>query len=235
MVARACVIAFTGFLAYMALLTERNAGQMAWAEPREPRLAAATGKKTLRPGDIDVARSRIFVHVGKTGFGHEHAIEGRVRGGHVQLADPAHVGKIEIDMQSFAADTIEARNYVGLKGTLDRSTQEQVQANMLGSKCLDVEQFPTATFAMRTASRMKDVPAGGKPRYRIEGDFSLHGVSRPLALVAQVEQERGEFLLRGKFTIMQTNFGIKPYTAALGAVGVADQLTIWGDLWITGE
>jgi hypothetical protein len=28
--------------------------------------------------------------------------------------------------------------------------------------------------------------------------------------------------------------GIQPFRKALGAVGVADQLTIYGDLWIAG-
>ena len=38
--------------------------------------------------------------------------------------------------------------------------------------------------------------------------------------------------LHGKFTILQTDFGITPYSKAFGTIGVADSLTIWGDLWI---
>jgi hypothetical protein len=41
--------------------------------------------------------------------------------------------------------------------------------------------------------------------------------------------------LRGNFTILQSDFGITPYKAALGAVGVADELKIWGDIWIATE
>ncbi len=31
----------------------------------------------LAPGDLDPAVSRIYVHVDKTGFGHEHGVEAR--------------------------------------------------------------------------------------------------------------------------------------------------------------
>ena len=36
----------------------------------------------------------------------------------------------------------------------------------------------------------------------------------------------------GNFSLLQTDYGIKPFTTALGAIGVADRLTIYGDLWV---
>ena len=41
--------------------------------------------------------------------------------------------------------------------------------------------------------------------------------------------------LRGSFSIAQTDYGITPFRKVLGAVGVADRLTIWGDLWVADE
>jgi hypothetical protein len=36
--------------------------------------------------------------------------------------------------------------------------------------------------------------------------------------------------LQGSFSILQSDYGITPFSKALGAVGVADRLTISGDL-----
>jgi hypothetical protein len=47
-----------------------------------------------------------------------------------------------------------------------------------------------------------------------------------------VDQVNGWWQLRGAFRIRQTDFGIQPYTKLLGAIGVADVLTIYGDLYI---
>jgi hypothetical protein len=44
------------------------------------------------------------------------------------------------------------------------------------------------------------------------------------------ERDGGGVRLRGNFTIMQTQYGIRPYSKAFGAVGVADRLTIYGDI-----
>jgi len=35
--------------------------------------------------------------------------------------------------------------------------------------------------------------------------------------------------------MLQSQFGITPFSKAFGAVGVTDQLTIWGDLWISKQ
>ena len=75
----------------------------------------------------------------------------------------------------------------------------------------------------------------GLPQYQLDGDFTLHGVTRPIRVVADVEEANGWLHLRGGFSILQTQFGMTPYTKAFGAVGVTDRLDIWGDLWVAKE
>jgi len=38
--------------------------------------------------------------------------------------------------------------------------------------------------------------------------------------------------IRGNFTILQTDYGITPYSKAFGAIGVANPLRIYGDLYV---
>ena len=65
-------------------------------------------RSQLAPGQIDTAISRIYVHVDKTGFGHEHGIESRVKSGGMQLGANRNAGEIVFDMTSFRADTDNA-------------------------------------------------------------------------------------------------------------------------------
>jgi polyisoprenoid-binding protein YceI len=185
----------------------------------------------LRAGEIDTDLSRVFVFVEKTGFGHQHGVVGRLKEGTLRVAREAG-GKIVFDMSSFRADTDAARRKVGLEGASSENEQEQVTANMLGAAVLDAEQFPTAFFVITKVQRSEERDAAGQPKFYLDGDFTLHGTKRRVRISATGTQERGFLHLVGHFPLRQTDFGIKPFKKALGAVGVADVLTVYGDLWV---
>jgi polyisoprenoid-binding protein YceI len=187
-------------------------------------------KSQPRKGDVDVERSRVYAFVGKTGFGHEHGVVGRLKGGSIRLGAKQNAGQLEFDLASFQADTPEARHYVRLHGESDNSTREQVTANLLGKYVLDIEQFPTATFVIDSAVPLKKTRSNG-PRYvQLDGQFTLHGATRPLRVVAQASPEGSAMRLHGSFTMLQTDYQIKPFTKALGTVGVTDKLKVYGDI-----
>jgi polyisoprenoid-binding protein YceI len=192
-----------------------------------------TAEPATQPGQIDCQRTRIYVYVDKTGLGHEHGIEGRIKTGTLQLGAANDAGTIEFDMTSFVADTDRARKYVGLEGSTAESTRQQVEQNMLGKDVLNVAKHPTATWTISSAVQKKTKQ--GKPIVELKGEFTLRGKTRALTVFAFPASKDGQWNLRGDFTIRQTDFGMKPYTAALGTVGVGDQLKIFGDLWIAGD
>jgi polyisoprenoid-binding protein YceI len=199
-------------------------------------LAAAVSlapTKTTAAGEVDLMRSRVYTRVGKTGLGHEHGVVGLLKSGTVQLGAKSAAGRLVFDMTSFAADTDEARKYVGLDGTTAEGTRKQVNDNMLGADVLNVKQFPTATFEIESAQATGKTSSGGNPLYVLRGKFTLHGAARPLSVTVEAAEVKGGVHVRGNFSILQTEYGMKPYTAALGAVGVADKLTIFGDLLVT--
>lgn len=193
---------------------------------------AAPAAATPGPGDVDLAGSRVYVFVGKTGLGHNHAVSGLLQAGRVQVGAADQAGFLVFDMRSFTADTAEARKALGLSGETDASTQKQVQANMTGPEVLDVLRHPTATFQIRSSESARRQPPGRPPVYELVGAFTLHGVTRDVMIPVEVEQ-RGEWLrLRGMFVINQTDFGMKPYKKLGGVVGVADELRITGDILV---
>lgn len=197
--------------------------------------AGAATQVTYEAGDIYLPTSRVYAFVGKTGFGHEHGVIGKIKQGRINMDVTRDAGAVEFDMSSFAADTPEARKFVGLEGTTDASTQQQVNANMHGTDVLDVARYPTASFKIKQIAKLPKPSQHGMTQYQLTGDFSLHGVSRPIQIVAEAEEQNGWTHLRGGFTVLQSEFGITPFTKAFGAVGVADQLSVWGDLWIAKQ
>ena len=207
-------------------------GTAAPAVAQPPHLSPAPAAAPPAPGDVDLGRSRVYVFVGKTGLGHNHAISGLLQAGRVVVGAADQAGMLVFDMRSFTADTVEARKALGLPGETDASTQKQVQATMTGPDVLDVARHPTATLQIRSALSSKQQVQGRPPVYELTGAFTLHGVTREVMIPVEVEQ-RGEWLrLRGMFVIKQTDFGMKPYKKLGGVVGVTDELRITGDILV---
>src|SRR4029078_9796145 len=90
-------------------------------------------------------------------------------------------------------------------------------------------------FVIKQVEKVPQSSEVGKTKYKLTGDFSLHGISRPIQLVAESEEQNGWIRLRGSFYLIQSQFGITPFTKAFGAIGVADRLSVWGDIWIAKQ
>lgn len=202
-----------------------------------PQPAAISDEKNsaTEPGQVDVKKSRVYIFVDKTGLGHQHGVEGRLSRGSVQPGATDGAGEFVFDMQSFDADTDAARRYLGLSGSTDASTRQQVNQNMRNTSILNINQYPTATFSIKSATESGRKSRSGQSIYEFVGEFTLRGKTRPLQFEAEVESKDGMVHVKGQFAILQTQYGITPYKRALGAVGVADRLVIHGDIWVAAE
>lgn len=193
---------------------------------------ASAKKVEYQPGDLNLDVSRVYIFVDKTNnLGHSHGVEGKLKAGKV-LSDSQSPSKLVFDMRSFVADTETARKVFGIEASIDAATVKKVNQNMLGKEILDVQKFPEASLEKASLRKAGKQSARGLDEYELEGDFTLHGVSRHVVIPCDVEIKDGWHHLRGRFTIRQTDFGIKPYTKAFGAVGIKDELVIMGDLWV---
>jgi polyisoprenoid-binding protein YceI len=215
-------------LLQVAALVLLHAGQRAVAQAVVP--ASATAKTQPRKGDVDVERSRVYAFVGKTGFGHEHGVVGRLKSGSIRIGAKESAGLLEFDVASFQVDTKDARHYVRLNGEVDPARQAEVTTNMLGKYVLDIERYPTATYAIDSAVPLRKDHANSPRRVQLDGQFTLHGATRPLRVIAVALPESGGLRLRGSFTLVQTDYQITPFSKAFGAVGVTDKLRVYGDI-----
>lgn len=180
-------------------------------------------------GTVDVARSRVYVFVGKTGAGHEHAMEGSLSKGELDLSRQ-NAGSLTLDLKSMSADTPTARKVLRLGGASDAGSRSQVTATMLGAAVLDTVRFPTAEFQVQKVQALPVDPKQPGDRYQLDGELTLHGVKRPLRLMVGTELVDGLTRMRGTTDLKQTDFKITPYSKLF--VGVSDGLHVYGEIWI---
>lgn len=174
----------------------------------------------LHPGHLQfgAGQGRLTLLTTRDGLaataGHDLTIELTEWSAELDVADdlaPAAL-TVRADLNSFAVR--EGRG--GVKPLTDRDRREIAAT---ARKLLRAERFPVATF---TASRFEGNEDGGT----IEGTLSLAGSERPLRLT--VVSEGGGY--HATSALRQTDFGIKPYSAFLGALKVSDEVRLEIDL-----
>lgn len=182
-------------------------------------LAAAVSAGAADVYEVDPARSTMTVHVGKAGLfkfaGHAHEVTAPVASGRIE-AERADLGRSSVTLSFRAA---ELRVTGKDEPEKDRP---KVQEAMLGPKVLDSGRFDTIAFASRTVTG-RALPDGVYD-LRIEGDLSLHGVTRPVTVPVRVRvAPDGTLSADGTAVLRQTDFGIKPVSVA-GVVNVKNEL-----------
>ncbi|MEK6289474.1 MAG: YceI family protein [Acidobacteriota bacterium] len=166
---------------------------------------------------IDATQSRFIVRAFAGGlfsaFAHDHTIAIREIGGEADFTygtvEPASL-RITIKADSLAVtDKISASDKQKIEGTM----RDEV---------LEVSKYPEITFKSSGVGATKT----GEAQYqaRISGDLTLHGVTRPLTISAQLEFGDKTLRAKGAFALKQSSFGIKPVSVAGGTIKVKDEL-----------
>lgn len=175
-------------------------------------LVAAAAAQEARA--IDTTRSAITIHVGKAGlfsaFGHDHTVRAPIASGSVDQA----AGVVSL--------TINSGELVVLDPDLEPDKRAEVQATMLGPKVLDAERFPVISFRSLSATREK------QNAWRVRGELTLHGVTRPVEFRVMKEGDR----YQGTASLKQRDFGITPVSVAGGTVKVKDELRLTFEVWL---
>ena len=157
--------------------------------------------------DIDIANSKITVHVEKSGmfsaFAHNHTIAAPLASGHLNAEKR----------------TVELKFRVREMKVLDPGVSESEIADI--DRTMKSEVLDTAL-----ASASTSVESSGHQRYLVRGNLTLHGLTRPVELI--VTSSGGH--CTGKVTLKQTEFGITPIKIAGGTVKVKDAIEIAFDI-----
>ncbi|MDN3294298.1 YceI family protein [Streptomyces ficellus] len=190
----------------MGLFSRTSTATAPAATPVDPGLTALTGTYTIDPSHSSI------------GFTARHAMVTNVRGAfteyegtlHLDGANPA-ASSASIDVKIASIDT----------GNADRD------GHLRSADFFDAEQFPLMTF------RSTSVEALGGTDYRITGDLTIKGVTRPINIDLEFNgaakdpfgNERVGF--EGKAELLRSEWGLT-WNAALetGGVLVSDKIKL---------
>jgi len=177
-------------------------------------MTVVAGRHRLGP-----ERGRILVRTFRDGLaaqaGHDLTIEATRWSGELDVNDDLSPAGLDVRVDLGALVVREGSG--GVKPLTDRDRREIA---VTARKVLGAGQHPEAVFA---ADAFKPVNGGGE----ISGTLTLRGQERPLRLhVSQTGADR----YHAEAQVVQSDYGIKPYTAFLGALRVRDAVDIAVDV-----
>lgn len=169
---------------------------------------------------LGIGRGRITLLTARDGLagmaGHDLTIEVGAWSGELTVADEGTPSDLTVKLDLTSLRVIAGTG--GVKPLTDRDRREIV---VTARKVLGVDRHPEATF---TASTFEPGSDGGG---FIQGMLTLGGISRQIKL--QVSSTGGDNF-HATASVRQSEFGIKPYTAFLGALKVSDAVGVEVDV-----
>jgi hypothetical protein len=158
---------------------------------------------------IDTERSKIAIHVGKSGLlsaaAHDHTIDAPIASGAIRESPDPHVEfTVKTGNMTLRADPrVDPKDEIAIQKDMEEMT-------------LEVNKFPEIIFRSSHIAKLAD------GQWKVDGDLSLHGVTRPVSLT--VKQTGGFYIART--VLRQTDFGIKPISIGGGMIKVKNEVEI---------
>jgi polyisoprenoid-binding protein YceI len=173
---------------------------------------------------VDTGQSRLTVKVLPAGLLastlHTHYFQPENWSGEIAW-DPNHPEQVRIGVR-VAADSLRDH-----QPKLSEKDIAKVERQVRDAEILDAARFPEILFG---AERLEaaELPPGalGEFRGKLAGTLTLHGQSHPLQIPIQGRVTADRLEANAAVTIKQSDFGIKPYSTALGTIAVRDEIAI---------
>jgi polyisoprenoid-binding protein YceI len=172
---------------------------------------------------LDHSSSRFTVRAFATGMlsalGHSPTFAIRDFTGEVSF-DLAVPAKASISLR-IRADSLDLMDDVNSK---DRREMEST----MNQSVLESTKYPEIVF---TSTSVSSNPSGdGRYQVNVTGNLSLHGVTRPLTVPAQLAVLGDMIRASGELPLSQTSFGIQPVSVAGGTLKLKDELKFAFDI-----
>ena len=166
-------------------------------------------EKAAQEKALDTQRSTITIHVGKSGLlsaaAHDHTVNAPISSGAILESGNPHI--------EFRVET--AKMTVKPDPKVDAKDQATIQTHM-EDMVLETKKFPEITFR---SSRVQKLADG---QWKVDGDLSLHGVSKAVSLTVK---QTGESYTTHT-VLKQTDFGITPISIGGGMIKVKNEVEI---------
>jgi polyisoprenoid-binding protein YceI len=178
-------------------------------------IADGTYRLTSESGEL-------LVKTGRTGMGrragHDLVIEVTRWQGEVTVdtANPENSAvTVEVDVESLAVRE-------GLGGLKPLTDNDRADIKNTLRDILDSETHPKIRFHATSVAHTAESAT-------VQGDLTIRGETKPVTVSADITDDR----VRGSATVTQTQWGIKPYSAFLGALKLANEIAVEFDAALT--
>jgi polyisoprenoid-binding protein YceI len=176
---------------------------------------------------IDPARSLVTLRVYRAGrlakLGHNHVITSGNETGHAwtngTLANSGF--EVRVAVAELVVDEPAARAAAGadFPGVLSDAAREGTRTNMLRAEVLDGERYPEIVVRAGALGG-----TWGQPT--VAASVTIKDRTRSIDVPLAVARTDGAIVARGAFSVLQSDFGITPFSIGGGAIAVADAVEI---------
>lgn len=174
---------------------------------------------------VDPDASKLRIRVDPEGsmarLGHSHIIGGNAISGTVVLNSDHESARLDLTINASALDVDkpEWRAAEGLESALDDTAISGTRANMRGERVLDVENHPEISIRSLSVAGPPWLPD-------VTLRIRLRGEVREVVVPTAVERKDRRLIAIGAIDLLQSEFGIQPFSTAGGALRVSDRMRI---------
>lgn len=182
--------------------------------------------------EIAAGESLLMIRVYKAGAlaaaGHNHILASHALTGTIYVpADPLKASfEVHLPVTSLTVDEAALRaqeHSDAFPGEVPDSAKEGTRRNMLSEALLDGAHFPE--IVLRAVSlQQEQPPAAGSARAQMQAVVrdEAHDISVPV----HYQLTRDAVIVSGETSLKQSDLGLKPFSALLGALQVQDEMQV---------
>jgi hypothetical protein len=175
---------------------------------------------------IDSTRTSLQILVYRDGplarLGHNHVISAHGISGSVFVRQPRVRSEFELSLPviELTVDDPDARRAAGDDFSLQPSAAdiEGTRENMLAARVLDIRRYPVITVSGRLVS------AGEAPRLAYDISLKEQHLQGTLPITLTIQDD--ELTVDGSLELSHADLGLEPFRVMMGALRVADVLTL---------
>jgi hypothetical protein len=165
-------------------------------------------------------------------LGHNHVIASRHLDGVVYLTGDLLQTRFDVSfpVNELTVDEPALREQAGpdFPPSVPQSARDGTRRNLLSEAMLDAERFPTIRLrALEVVATATSFEAGV--------EITIKDQTRQVRVPVEVERSDGQILARGEFPLKQSELGLVPFTAALGALAVLDDMKVRFELTVRDQ
>jgi hypothetical protein len=177
--------------------------------------------------EVDSRASQLSILVFRGGklsrLGHNHVVTSHHVSGRVWLHPefPRSGFELSFPVAQLVVDDPQARRAAGgdFPPDIPQSDKDGTRKNMLKPELLDGERYPEV--------KLRSAKVGGTLQApQVTARITIKDASRDVQTPVKIAVADGKLTASGELDILQTEFGIKPFSVALGALEVQDKLHV---------